>query len=102
MQIEFKTSGGFAFFPALAEPVRLESATLPRDTAAELERLITAAHFFERPSVINSPPVGAADMMEYSITIRDQEREHSITFTDPIPDVELRKLWLFLQNQNQS
>ena len=100
MQVQFKMeSTGLAFFPGLAKPVAIDSATLPGEKAAELERLVHAARFFEQPAMVGALPRGAADYRQYTITVEDGGRRHSVRLTDRVEDPDLQRLLSFLQDQ---
>jgi hypothetical protein len=99
MRIVFKTEGGFATFPGLNRPMTIDSTELAEQDAAELARLVEGAHFFAQSAVANAPPVGAADYRQYTITVEDGPRQHTVRLTDPIPAPELQALVQFLQRQ---
>jgi hypothetical protein len=75
----------------------IDSADLPAGEAAELERLIDAAHFFEQPELSRTLPKGAADYRQYTISVVDGRRRHSIRLTDPVEDTDLAALLAFLR-----
>jgi hypothetical protein len=97
MRIEFQTEGGIAHFPGLSRPVVIDSNALAEEDAGELQRLVEAARFFERPTVAGSPPRGAADYRQYTITVEEGGRQHTIRLSDPVADPPLQQLLRFLQ-----
>jgi hypothetical protein len=97
MRVEFTTEGGIAAFPGLSRPAVIDSADLPAGDAAQLEQLIDSARFFERPEMSRTLPKGAADYRQYTITIIDGRRHHSIRLTDPVEDEDLAALLAFLR-----
>jgi hypothetical protein len=99
MRIEFTTEGGIAHFPGLSRPVVIDSATLSEEENGELKRLLEAARFFARPSVTATPRRGAADYRQYTITVDDGERRHSVNMIDPVEDPTLQQLLQFLQTK---
>ena len=96
MTIEFSTSGGVAYFPGLAAPVKFDTADLPPDRRATVERLVEEAHFFDQPADPPHPPRGA-DYQTYTITIKDGDRTHTVRLNDPITDPALASLVQELQ-----
>lgn len=97
MRVTLTTEGGLAYFPALAKPVTVDSAALPPDQADELQRLIAAADFFNRPSEAAPPPPGAADYRTYTLTVDDGARAHTIRTTDIASDPTLNSLLVFIK-----
>jgi hypothetical protein len=97
MRIELKTEGGIAHFPGLSKPVVIDSNELSVEEGAELTRLIESARFFERPSTVGTPPPGAADYRQYTITVEDDGQQHTVRLVDPVNDIALQQLLHFLQ-----
>lgn len=97
MRVQLRTEGGVAHFPGLSRPVLIDSTALSSDDAEELQRLVTAARFFEQPARAGTPPRGAADYRRYTITIDDGARQHTVQLTDPVSDQALRELLRFLE-----
>ena len=91
MRIEFQVEGGIAHFPGLSQPVTIDTAKLPKAEAAELRQLVDAAQFFDLPSSARSRR-GAADYRQYTITIKEGDRRHTIRVSDPIEDQALQAL----------
>jgi hypothetical protein len=99
MRVQFKTEGGIAHFPGLSQPIVLDSTTLAAEDAQELQRLVTAAGFFEQPQSGGAPPRGAADYRRYTITVDDGQRQHTVHLIDPVADQALAQLLHFLQDK---
>lgn len=99
MKVEFTTSGGVAYFPGLSRPVTIDGDALPEAETRTLARLVQAADFFDRPTSLGAPPPGAADMREYTITVEDGGRRHSLRLADPIEDPALQDLLAFLRTK---
>jgi hypothetical protein len=97
MRIELKTEGGIAHFPGLSRPVVIDSAGLSAEDDAELRRLVEAARFFERPPTVGTPSRGAADYRQYTISVEDGGRQHTVKLADPVEDPSLQQLLRFLQ-----
>src|SRR5438105_4362548 len=94
MRITFKTEGGLAHFPGLAQPMTLDSADLAPEDASTLSRLVDAARFFEQ-----APQVGAtrgADLRLYTLRVEDGPRSHEIRVSDLHNDTALQELIDFL------
>ena len=77
---------------SLSSPRTIDSDQLPGQEADELKRLVNTAHFFALPAVVGSPPSGAADYRQYTITIADAGKQHTVHVTDPIEDPNLQAL----------
>jgi hypothetical protein len=97
MRIEFQTEGGIAHFPGMSRPVVIEGDALTEEDAPELQRLLEAARFFERPTAAGAPRSGAADYRQYTITVEEGGRQHTIRLADPVEDPSLQQLLRFLQ-----
>jgi hypothetical protein len=99
MRVEFTTEGGIAYFPGLSRPVVIDTDNLPEADAAELQRLLDAANFFEQPAPSRTLPKGAADYRQYTISVARGRRRHTIRLADPIDDPHLQSLVDFLRRQ---
>lgn len=97
MRLAFTMEGGIASFPGLSRPVTLDSDHLSQEEAGELERLVQAARFFDRPTRVGVPPRGAADYRRYTITIADGGRRHTVQVVEPVEDPDLQRLLAYLQ-----
>jgi len=99
MRIEFRMEGGIAHFPGLSQPVVIDSEALAEAEANELKRLVEEARFFERPTVAGAPRRGAADYRQYTITVEEDGRQHTVKLTDPVEEPTLQQLLRFLQTK---
>ena len=97
MRIQFKMEGGIAYFPGLSKPITIDSDQLPKQESDELKRLVDATHFFALPAVMGSPSPGAADYRQYTITIQDEGKQHTVHLTDLIEDPNLQALLAYLR-----
>lgn len=89
MRITFKTDGGLAFFPGLAQPFVFEDSRLGKKDAQNLQRLIDKAGFFELPSMIGRTLPGAADMQTQTLTIEDGAKSKTVRLvSDASEDVQ--------------
>lgn len=101
MRIQLKVSGGISYFPGLNQPIVIDSDALPSGQVDRLKHLLNRVHFFDLPSLVNAPAPGAADYRQYTITVDDGDRHHTVQATDPIENPELRALLDFLQEQKR-
>lgn len=101
MKITFKTSGGFAYIPALSKPVIMDTKQMDPRGANKLESLVKECHFFNQPPAINTPPKGAADYLTYTITVEESSHAHTVQVTDPITDANLARLVSFLEGKTR-
>lgn len=100
MRIEFLTEGGVAQFPGLSRPVTIDSEQLTQREGAELKRLVEAADFFNLPASVGTPARGAADYRQYTLTIEEGARRHTVRATEPVDDTDLRSLLAFVRTQS--
>ena len=98
MRIQYKVDGGIAYLPDLYQPVTVDTNDLSIEEADKLQRLIEAADFFNLPAV-SPPPRGAADYFQYTISVTDSGRTHTVRVTDPIADPHLRALVDYLEEK---
>lgn len=87
MQIHFQRTGGFAGMK-LAGQVDLDD--LDEETAEKIRRLLDEADFFELPEHLPSEQT-ARDQYNYTITVKDHKRKHSVSFCET-PNEELSEL----------
>ena len=99
MRVQFQSEGGLAVFPGLQKLISIDVDALPASDANRLRQLVRAASFFDLPAHIGTPPRGAADMREYTLTIEDGGRRHTVRVAEPITDATLQELVDALQTQ---
>ncbi len=99
MRVQLKIEGGLAYFPGLARPRVINSDKLSKEEAAELERFVNAAHFFELPDRVGTVQKGAADYRQYIVTIAEGRRSHTVRLTDPVEDTNLQALLDFIRSR---
>ncbi len=97
MRIQFKMEGGIASFPGLSKPITIDSDHLPKQESDELKRLVNATHFFDLPTAMGSPATGAADYRQYTITVQDEGKQHTVHVTDLIANPNLQALLTYLK-----
>lgn len=91
MRITFQEDGGFAFVPAFAEPISIDTDSLPTDEAAELEMLVnssnvlTSAQAVTEISVVVPPSSRARDQRTYCLVVERGEQHRTVRFGDPVP-----------------
>jgi hypothetical protein len=78
VEISVKRSGGFA---GVTEDLgTTNTARLAPAVAHEVEEMVRSIDFFNLPATI-SGGIGA-DLFRYEITVKDGDREHTVTFAD--------------------
>jgi hypothetical protein len=92
MRIELSEEGGVAYFPGLAKPVSIDVNLLDAGEAEQLTRLIERAGFFDLPATLGTPAKGAADYRQYTLTIDDGSRQHTVRIQEPIEDPAVDEL----------
>jgi len=97
MRITFKTDGGFAFFPGLAQPFTFESSQLGKKDAKTLQSLIEEANFFELPTSVGQAALTAADMQQQVLTIEDGTNKHTVKLVSEA-STEVHALFSFVQD----
>jgi|KBSSwiStaDraftv2_1062776.scaffolds.fasta_scaffold946064_2 hypothetical protein len=101
MRIVFTTEGGLAFFPGLSRPIVIDSHDLSAAEAAELERLLDSARFFELPEDSRALHRGAADYRQYTVRVENRYRRHTVRLADPVENPQLQALLDFLRRHAQ-
>ena len=96
MRIQFKMEGGIAHFPGLARPINLNSLDLPQEEQDDLAEIIALTEFFNLPSKMDSPHSGAADYRRYTIQIEIDQKNHTVSFTDPVISPHCQRLIQYL------
>jgi hypothetical protein len=88
MKIDFKRSGGFA---GMLVEASIDTATLPPDQADKLHQLVQNAGFFDLPARPGGPAKGA-DQFQYTVTVKEEGRRHSVETSDGTAQASLRPL----------
>jgi hypothetical protein len=102
MRVTFKMDGGFAYFPGLSKPLSINTEQMEPKQAAQIESMIHNSHFFDQPSQVGVPALGAADYRTYTITVEDAQRSHVVQLSDPAGSTALQELIDYFQNLNAS
>ena len=92
MRIQLTTEGGVAHFPGLSQPLTVDTDELTEAEAAELMGLLNAVRFFDLPPMVVPPRTGAADYRQYTLTAEDGGRRHTVRWSDPIQEPDVRAL----------
>ncbi len=103
MLITMHRSGGFAAIPALSRKLSVDTASLPRSEAEQIESAVRAARIPElaQPSESahlseSAQPSGGSpksgDRFLYHLTVNDGTTSHTVTVTEPFPDPALGTL----------
>jgi hypothetical protein len=90
--VRMEVEGGLAFMPGLSKPFELDTADLEPADAANLRALLTEADFFNLSAEPKALAPGSADHREYTITVTENERTHTVRLTDPVDSPALRRL----------
>jgi hypothetical protein len=99
MRIIFKVEGGLGYFPGLSTPIVIDSSELAPQQAADLERLVREADFFDLSPKIGIQQSGAADYRQYTITLEEGGRQHTVRVSEPVENPNLAALVAFLQRK---
>ncbi|UII69775.1 hypothetical protein LVW35_19145 [Pseudomonas sp. HN11] len=83
MQISIKENGGPGYFPGLAKPQTVELEALPEQDQQELRRLVEACDFFQLPQS-HAPAPGKPGQVHYTLTVKEDEREHTVCVLAPV------------------
>ncbi|ASC71234.1 hypothetical protein XM38_021860 [Halomicronema hongdechloris C2206] len=89
MQIDFERRGGFA---GMATTLSVDTDSLPANEAYEIKELVSVANFFSQPANLTATAPGAADQFTYTLTVKDNGRQHTVETTDTSAPTALRPL----------
>lgn len=93
MRVRMERSGGLAYLPGLQEPIEVDTDDLSPDDASELKDLVHQTRLMrEAPTAAGKGGPGAADGLEYQITVRDGDDERSVGVRDPLPNPAISAL----------
>jgi hypothetical protein len=70
--------------------VAFDTAELPAERRATIERLVEEARFFDQPAA--APPPRGADYKVYTIAVHDGDRTHTVRVADVIANPGLAAL----------
>lgn len=90
MRISVKRTGGFA--GVTEELASVDTASLNRASALQLEQMVREARFFDLPAEIPGTTIGA-DLFRYEVTVTEGDRQHTVAFADDGAEIApLRRL----------
>ena len=89
MRITFQRQGGLAFFPALSQPVVIDTAQLADAQRTALEQLVQAVHFFALPATVGRKRQNAADACEYTVTVEDAGQSATVRIIEPFDNADI-------------
>lgn len=92
MHILFERTGGFAGRKLQGS---LDSSQLPLPQARRLKTLLKQSGFFDLPAALKSGGEGA-DRFNYRVTIRTEDRSHTVEASDAAIPGKMRPLLEFL------
>ena len=91
MRIAFRSEGGIAAFPGLAQPVTIRCDALPPAESARLSTLVQRANFFALPEQ-PARDANVADARSYTIEVDDGAQCRTVTIHEPIADPAVGEL----------
>lgn len=95
MRISFERTGGFA---GRSKTKTVDTAEIPANEADQLPLLVEASDFFNLPEYITASTT-QADRFEYTLTVEDKERTHTVTVSEAALPGTLRPLIEWLQKR---
>lgn len=95
MHIRFERSGGFA---NISSSVEIDTSTLIKGKAKQLQKLLEKTRFFDQPAkALGSPH--ARDEYQYTLTLTDGTRSHTIETSDTALSPDLARLIAWLEKE---
>ena len=88
MRIQFERTGGFAGMTVRGD---IDTDSLPAEEAQALRKMIEAADVYSLPAKLASPTPGA-DRFQYTLTIEDEGRRHTVELGEGAASDALRAL----------
>jgi len=84
MEITLKARGGLA---GGEDSVNVDTSALPTEQRNDVEDLVRRSDFFSLPAVVEAE-IGA-DLPQYELSVREGDREHTVTFVGETGEAEL-------------
>ncbi|MCE0537380.1 hypothetical protein LWF15_17900 [Kineosporia rhizophila] len=84
MLINLNRSGGFAAVPGLGRKLSVDTSSLPKNEAEQLESAARAVLSGRQPPEPTPPTAG--DRYTYHLTVQEGSASHSLTVTEPFED----------------
>jgi hypothetical protein len=95
MRISFERTGGFA---GISSTKTVDTADIPANEADQLPQLVEASDFFNLPEKITAS-TAQADRFQYTLTVEDEGRKHTVTVSEAALPGTLRPLIEWLQKR---
>ncbi len=88
MRIHFERSGGFS---GMRFKATIDVESLPPEDGEKLREMIATADFFNLPGKLLSP-TSTADGFQYTVTIEESDKQHTVEAGDQMVPDSLRPL----------
>ncbi|NJL81153.1 MAG: hypothetical protein HC836_21310 [Richelia sp. RM2_1_2] len=88
MLISLERSGGFT---GIGKVITIDTTKIPQNQAEQLPILLECANFFNLPTSIIADSTHR-DRFQYTITVEDQNKQHSVTVGESLIPGTLRPL----------
>ncbi len=88
MRISLERTGGFA---GISKRVTVDTNNLAPEEAKQLPCLLETADFFNLPATITTPSK-ERDRFQYTLTVEDSDRQHTVTVSEAALPATLRSL----------
>ncbi|MBE9213482.1 hypothetical protein IQ247_12520 [Plectonema cf. radiosum LEGE 06105] len=89
MLISLERSGGFT---GIGKVITIDTTKIPQHQAEQLPILLESANFFHLPTYIAADSTPNRDRFQYTITVEDEDKQHSITIEESSIPGTLRPL----------
>jgi hypothetical protein len=94
MKIDFERKGGFA---GIHLKTSIDTENLPIEERNTIHTLVNESEFFKLNSEIDSSNVrGPSDSLKYKITIKENDKIHTLEATDRTMNTRIRPLLTYL------
>ncbi|MBF2013924.1 MAG: hypothetical protein IGS23_01665 [Rivularia sp. T60_A2020_040] len=89
MLISLERSGGFT---GIGKVITIDTSKIPQNQAEQLPILLESANFFNLPAYIAADSTPNRDRFQYTITVEDKNKQHSVTVSESLIPGTLRPL----------
>jgi hypothetical protein len=96
LRVTYRAEGGFGYFPGLARPLTVDSASLSAAEAAHLRTLVDGA-LQAAGAAGPAAQRGVPDGRRYTISIEGAGRKRTLRLADPLGDERLEALVAYLE-----
>ncbi len=97
MLIHLERSGGFS---GISKEIRVETDKLSQNKYARLLILLEPVNFFSLPTNV-APESHQNDRFQYTLTIEEKNKHHSVTFSESAMPENIRPLIEWIQTNAQ-